>query len=56
MIGAVIVHNVKDWDFVMCCGPQRAGIEHEVAVATEATVKPPRFLLAKAAPIEAGKL
>ena len=35
MVGAVVVHDVEHRDLVMRRRPQRAGIEHEVAVAAE---------------------
>ena len=35
VIGAVVLHDIEDRNLVMRGGPQRAGIEHEVAVAAE---------------------
>src|ERR1700674_5128212 len=33
MIRTVVVHNVQDWDAVMCCCPQDARRIHQIAVA-----------------------
>ena len=43
--GAVVVDDVKDWNFVVCRRPQRARIEHEIAVAAKCDREDAAFLV-----------
>jgi len=55
MVSSVVVHDIENRHLMVRRCPQRAGIEHEVAIAAEGN-REPCFLLASAAPSEAGRL